>query len=303
MVPSVKPKKRPKHGLPALVAVFLLVSSIYGPAHAYFERVVNSARTAAPGGAFVGVADDPAAVLANPAGLALIGKTSAVATYDDPYGVSNLNEGNVSAAASSKIGVFGASWHHVGLSGALTENLITVAFARHLISTTQDASLSVGINVDFYRAAAEATGNAADFLTGGLGVLLRPFPVIGIGYAVRNLRQGELSLVEGGAGTSIRRQQSWGLSYIWHNRVTLSVERRHSALGEWKNHAGLEIIAHANLHLRGGVDERSAAGGFGVLWRGIRVDVTMASHDRLGATYLFSIGWLPKVKNPYAQSP
>jgi hypothetical protein len=303
MLANVESMKRRGYRLSTLAAAFFLVNCVPRPVDAYFERVIGSARTASLGNAFVGVADDPAAVLVNPAGLALMGRTSALATYDDPYGVSDVNEGSVSAAVPSRIGVIGASWHYVGLSGALSENLITVAFARHLISTTQDASLSIGGSVDYYRAAAGAEGGAAGLVTGGLGVLLRPFPVIGIGYAVRNLRQGDLVLVEGGMGTPVRRQQSWGLSYKWNGRVTLSLERRQAATGDWRNHGGMEVVAHPNLYLRGGVCDGVASGGFGVLWRSVRVDVTMASHETLGATYLFSIGWLPKVKNPYAQSP
>lgn len=270
--------------------------------HAYFERVVLSARNAALGGAFVGVADDPTAVLVNPAGLALTSRAGALATYNQPYNVSLLDGGFAAAAVPlKKAGVLGASWHHLGLRDALSENLITVAFARHLIATTQDASLSVGLSLDFLRAAAEQTGLADNLVTGGLGVLLRPFPSIGIGYTIRNLHQGNIHLLQGGPGTEVRRQQAWGLALKWHNRVSVNVQRSQAATGEWRDHAGVEIIAHRNLYLRGGMNGRFAAGGFGVWWRGIRADVAVSSHDRLGATYVFTIGYLPRVKNPYAQ--
>jgi hypothetical protein len=272
-------------------------------AHAYFERAVTSARTVALGGAFVGVADDPSALTVNPAGLALSRRVGALATYDIPFGVSQLNETYAAAAVPVGRNTIGASWHYFGLSGALSENLVSVAIARHLIATTQDASLSVGASVDWYRAAADATGESDDVLTGGVGVLLRPFPIIGIGYTIRDVVEGDVHLLSGGPGTSIRRKQAWGLSYRWENRVTLSLERRQTAEREWRNHAGLEIITHPSLLLRGGVDGRHATGGFGVLWRGIRLDVAVASHEGLGATYVLSIAYLPKVKSPYARKP
>lgn len=288
--------------VPAIVAL-VLVCLTAGTAHAYFERVVTSARTIALGGAFVSVADDPTAVLTNPAGLALMPRPGALATYNNPFGVSQLNESYAAAAVPVAGNVVGASWHYFGLSGALSENVISVALARHLIATTQDASLSVGVSVDFYRAAAEATGQADQVTTGGFGVLLRPFPMIGIGYSVNHLFEGDIRLLDGGPGTEIRRQQAWGLSYKWNNRVTLALETRQSAEGEWRNHAGVEIITHPNLHLRGGVDGRNMTGGLGILWRGVRLDVAMVSHDGLGATYVLSIAYLPKAKDPYAQAP
>jgi hypothetical protein len=269
---------------------------------AHFERVVVSARNAALGGAFVGIADDPTATLVNPAGLALMTLPGALATYERPYDVSDLNGGFAAGAIPlKKVGVLGASWHYLGLSGAMGESLISVAFARHLIATTQDASLSVGLSLDFLRVAADQTGLSDNLVTGGLGVLLRPFPSIGMGYSIRNLYPGDIHLLDGGPGTQVRRQQAWGLSIKWLNRVTVSAQTGQDAGGQWRNHAGVEVTAHPNLILRGGMDGRFAVGGFGVWWRGVRADVSVSSHDRLGATYVFTIAYLPKVKNPYAQ--
>lgn len=287
----------------AVVVAVLWVALAASPTRAYFERVVTSARIVGLGNSFVSIADDPSAILVNPAGLALISRTSALATYNRPYGVSELNESFASVAIAMPGGVLGVSWHHVGLRGALTENLISVAFARHLISTTQDASLSIGVTVDLARAEAEATALSDNVFTGSVGVLLRPFPMIGIGYSLRNVVEGDVHLLEGGPGTRLRRQQSWGLSYKWADRVTVSVDRNQTAIGEWRNHGGLEILLHPNLVLRGGVDSPHVSGGFGVLWRAVRVDLAMSSHRHLGSTYVLSVSFLPKVKNPYAQKP
>jgi hypothetical protein len=283
-------------------AAFAACVALPGLSHAHFEAVVLSARNTALGGAFVSVADDPTAVLVNPAGLTLTTRAGGLATYNQPFNVTGLDGGFAAAAVPvKKAGVLGASWHHLGLQGAMAENLITVAFARNLVATSQDASLSVGLSVDYLRASADRFGSSDDLLTGGFGVLLRPFPSIGMGYAMRNARRGDIHLLEGGPGTEVNRQQAWGLAVHWHNRVAVNVERGQAATGEWRNHAGVEVIAHPNLHLRGGVDGRFVTGGFGVLWQGIRADVAVSSHDRLGATYVFTIGYLPKAKHPYAQ--
>ena len=273
-----------------------------GPAGAYFERVVTSGRNVALGGAFTGVADDPTAILVNPAGLALMSRAGVLATYNQPFNVSGLGASFAAGAVPlGKSSAIGASWHYLGLRDALSENLLSLAYARHLIATSQDASLSIGASVDLMRASAAADGRSDNLFTGGLGILLRPFPSIGMGYSVRNLVTGDIHLLDGGPGTSVRRQQAWGLSIKWNSRVSLDLDRRQDAAGEWHDHAGVEIIAHPNLHLRAGMDGRHATAGFGVLWRGVRADIGVASHAHLGATYVFSIAWLPKVVNPYAR--
>lgn len=280
----------------------LLVFGAAGPAGAYFERVVASGRNVALGGAFTGVADDPTAILVNPAGLALMARAGALATYNQPFNVTGLGASFAAGAVPlGKNGVIGASWHYLGLRDALSENLLSLGYARHLISNSQDASLSIGATVDLLSASETAGGRSDNLFTGGLGVLLRPFPSIGMGYSIRNLVTGDIHLLDGGPGTSVQRQQSWGLAVKWHNRVSLALDRRQDAVGDWRDHAGVEIIAHPNLHLRAGMDGRYATGGFGVLWRGARADIGFASHADLGATYVFSIAWLPKVVSPYAQ--
>jgi hypothetical protein len=52
-----------------LLVVLAVAVSLPRPARAYFEHALLSARTAALGGAFVAIADDPSAVVDNAAGL------------------------------------------------------------------------------------------------------------------------------------------------------------------------------------------------------------------------------------------
>jgi hypothetical protein len=305
-MPVKYPNSRPLRliHLALFAALAALAAGLLSPpaANAYFERIVLSARNTALGNAFVSIADDPTAVVVNPAGLTLMTKAGGLATYNQPYNVTGLDGGYAAAAVPiATAGVVGASWHYLGLHQAMSENLISVAFARNLVATTQDASLSIGASVDYLRAEDVESGRSDDLLTGGLGVLLRPFPSIGVAYAIRNLHSGTIHLLEGGPGTEVNRQQSWGLAVKWHNRVAVNGQRSQSATGKWQNHAGVEIVAHPNLHLRGGVDGRYLTGGFGVVWRGIRADVAVSSHDQLGSTYVFTLAYLPKVKNPYAQ--
>jgi hypothetical protein len=288
-------------------AIFTCFFGLFaGGASAHFERIVPSARNEALGSAFVSVADDPSAMQTNPAGLALADTLGLLFTYHQPYGLTGLNSGYLAIALPTRAGAFGLSFHYLGLKDGLTENILSLGWARHIISNSQDASFSIGATLDLMGAGAVISSYGLDsrdnILTGSLGVLLRPFPMIGIGYSVHNIVAGDIDLVGGGLVTRVRTQQSWGLSYKWQDRVRLSLETRQDTGKVWRNYAGLEINTHPNLHLRGGINRTSLTGGFGVLWRDMRVDVGMVSHDRLGPTYVFSIGFLPKVKRPYVQA-
>jgi hypothetical protein len=198
--------------------IFCLVLLAAGRSSAHFERIVTSARNEALGNAFVAVADDPTAILSNPAGLALSDTLGILVTYHHPYGLSQIKSGFGTFSFPTRAGVFGLSFHYLGLEDGLVEGLWSLGWARNIISNSQDASLSVGLTLDFMGASvpteSEFGGGEGDrFLTGGAGVLLRPFAMIGIGYSVRNLVSGELDLFEGGLATRVRTQQSWGLSY------------------------------------------------------------------------------------------
>jgi len=278
------------------MAAALLAIAIPQPSRAFFERVATSARSTAMGGAFVGLANDPAALFVNPAGLAENPAVSFLSSFHKPYGLADLNEGFAGAAYRTPFGVIGGAWHYLGLREAVSENLVTIAFARDLVRNTQDASLSLGASIDLAAVSAATLGTSETAVTGGLGVLLRPFPVIGIGYSVRNLVESEFDLEPGRpGGATLRRVQAWGISYRWHQTVTLTAETRQSQAGDqpsrWQNRGGLEIVAHPMLRVRGGMDGRHATGGFGVTVRGIAFDVAVLSHERLGTTYVFSLGY------------
>jgi len=283
--------------------VFLCVAAT--TSHAFFERIVASSRSEALGGSFVAVADDATATWFNAAGLTSLSHYQLMATYVRPYAVGDVGQGYTVAAVPTSIGVFGASWFYRGLRDVMSENLLSVSYARDLLRTAEDASLSVGATLDYARVSVTDRFNASDdAFTVGLSAHMRPFPMIGVGYAVRNLNESDLHLVDGGLGTTLKRQQSWGLSYFWAQRLILSYERRQDTRGVWRNHGGIELKLGGHVELRSGLDGRYATMGMGVNWSGIMFDVGLSSHESLGATYIFSIGYgPPKPVNPFAQMP
>jgi hypothetical protein len=291
---------RGTRALGAFALCACLVSVRAHPARAYFEHVVLSARTASLGGAFVALGDDPSAVVDNPAGLSGITTLSFLSTYDRPYGVDAINEGFLSTVVPFSGVSMGASWFHRGVENALSEDMVTIALARDLKRTSEDASLSIGATVDLAHVSVEAEqASSQTAVTFGASVLLRPFSFIGLGYSIRNITQPAFDLIDGGANTALSRAQAIGLSYYWQQRLLATVESRQDAGGDWQPHGGLELRIENHVFLRGGLDGSRVTTGVGVAARGFTVDLGMASNDEIGATYLFTLRYARPVASPY----
>lgn len=278
-------------GLAAAV-VACIVSIHPRAACAYLEHVVLSARSASLGGAFVAVADDPSAVVDNTAGITGLPSLAFLSTYNRPYGADGISEGYLSAVFPLSGVTLGASWFHRGVESALSEDLVTLAVARDLKRTSEDASLSVGATVDMAHVSTQADGNDSHTaMTFSASVLLRPFAFIGLGYSIRNIVEPSFDLIEGGGTTGLSRSQALGLSYYWQERLLATVESRQDAGGDWRTRGGLEMRIENHLFLRGGLDQSQATVGAGITAHGFTVDLGMVSNDDIGATYLFTLRW------------
>jgi hypothetical protein len=275
-----------------VLPLFGVLAGLALPAQAHFEHLLLSARSAALGGAFVAVANDPSASIANPAGLSGLRALGLVATYQRPYGVDGLDEGSLVAAVPVRGFGLGASWFHRGLSGALSEDLLTLSVAHDLKRTSEDASLSIGASVDLAHVAAHGEiDDAASAVGAGAGVLLRPFAFIGLGYAVRDLNAPRVDLVQGGGDTRLRTRQTVAFAYYWHERMVVTVEDYQDSGGTWRRRAGLELNASTHVALRAGLESSHATAGFGVEWNGIRFDGAMRADADLGASYIMTLGY------------
>jgi hypothetical protein len=276
----------------ALLLVPVVLTVFSGPSLAHFELSHASSRAMALGGAFCGFADDPSAVHYNPAGLTNSSSISFLSTYLKPYGIDDLDESSVAAVFPMKFGAAGLSWHRFTLRGVMAEDLITLGFGKDYIRTSQDASLSFGGSVDIARVSSGDRYRGSNTkVTGSLAVLLRPFPIIGIGYCVHNLVPHTFDFVSGDEGTRLERTHVWSLAYHWNNAVSIVYDRERDFGGSWNNHLGIEVTVQRGLQLRSGLNGGNVCGGAGLIVSGVIVDVGVASHEDLGASYVLSIGY------------
>lgn len=244
------------------------------------------------GGAFAGIADDPSALVVNSAGLTNVTALAFLSTIIHPYELSDLEESYLAAVFPVRIGTAGISWHRLALEGAVTEDLITIGFARDYIRTSQDASLSFGGTLDIARVAyGYPIGDSEAALTGSLGVLLRPFPIIGIGYCVRNINEPHFDFT-GTGGTELGRTHVWSLAYKWNDMVAIVLDRMKEQGGVWETRLGIEIEAPAGIRLRSGVREKDLTFGAGITISRFELDVGMDAHEVLGVSYILSMGYM-----------
>lgn len=278
------------------LCVLAIVTGLCKPASAYFERLFVSSRAFALGGAFVAIADDPGAVIINSAGLAQISTPTFLSSVSRPYELSDLLENYVAAAVPTRFGTVGLSWHRFGLEDVAGEDLFSIAIGTDYIRNSQDASLSFGGSLDIARVGyASGYGDAKTVVTGSVGVLLRPFPVIGIGYSIHNLGQPSFDWIAADGKTNLKMTQAFGLAYYWQRRVVFSLERAMGQDGRWWSALGIEVNTSDALRLRGGLNAGDVTGGLGVTIAPITLDAGVTAHDVLGLTYYISLGVaLPK---------
>jgi len=262
------------------------------PAHAYFERLFVSSRAFSLGGAFVPIADEPSAAVINSAGLAQIQTPEFLSSFARPYSLSDLEEHFLAAAVPVGFGTVGLSWHRFGLRGVTSEDLFTIAFGADYIRNSQDASLSFGGSIDIARVAySRAYTEAKTVVTGGLSVLLRPFPIFGFGYSIRNLGQPAFDWVPSDGATRLGMTQAFGFSYFYQSWAVFVYERSMGQGGRWTDKLGVEVNAGKQLRIRGGLNKGDVTGGLGVTVSRIVVDAGVSGHDVMGLTYYISIGF------------
>ena len=225
------------------------------------DRFPIGARAQAMGGAFAAVADDGSAILINPAGIVSTrwtngyfeygGKTSEVASQRWAAALRAP-----AAGMSFGLGYFG--WND--LAGSTGDRFLLAA-ARTLVEGTPGSYLAVGAALGGMFL---VNGAHSPFVTGDVGVILKPLPVISFGYSARNVTGGGIGDIE----RAYPRLQRWGIAYFWENAVTLSFEARHSGQ-ETDLHYGLSVKTALPLELMAGFSDGSASGG--LRWAGSRI--------------------------------
>ena len=246
-----------------ILVAFLIIPQTL---HAQFEEASTSTRSTALGGMFTPMADDPSALFINCAGL--VNSVSPVLYGDfsdssgEEYGVGTI----IGAVYPAPWFTVGAGWYRRGLSGGdiEDENVLIAGLAKKLLTNTGGSYLSVGAAIKLGRLAYESTcdcpgsGSTESRATGDFGIILRPLPVISIGYSMLTVKETDFE--DYSSPRSWDRINRWGISYYWEDRVVIGFEQQRSA-GKTSYHYGLAVQTSTPIEILAGFDDGDVQGG------------------------------------------
>lgn len=270
---------------------YLLFSALFlfnSPAYTSFEDLIHSARAAAMGEAFVGLANTSQAILINPAGLADFKSLEFASFYYRPYNLKELTSATMTFTLPLRYFVPGLAIQQYGHSNYL-ENSINVALSKNYRRL-----FSYGITCRLMHLKIKNYG--ADFAFGmDLGLLIHPNEKTAFGFVIKNINRPKIGQINEPvppilvSGVCIRPFPNLYLTGDLYKHIDFPVDLR----------SGLELKLSNFLLLRGGVASEPArfSLGFGLHLYTISIDYTFVSHPTLNLTHLISISFIQKTKN------
>ncbi|MBZ0269213.1 hypothetical protein K8I85_13750 [bacterium] len=290
--------RRRAPGFVAALVAFAAVAAVAPPASAYFEQTEVGARGVALGRTFVAIADDASAIYWNPAGLTALRTPQLHTTHHRPFLVPDLSLNFLGGAWPLRHGTVHAAWSHLGLSGAMSEDLF-YAGGSHAWEVLDARRVSVGGSLKLARISwngAVATGSGVPLDLGSeskvaadLAVHVRWSPRLTAGWIVRNLGEPEWDFVPGGGGTKVEVGQEIGFAYQWHPESKVTAAFVESSDGELTPVLGAEILFYDVFALRAGVGDLKFFGGVGVRAGRLLVDTSFSTHNTLGISTMASV--------------
>jgi hypothetical protein len=145
-------------------------------AYAAFEDLGVGARVPGMGNAFVAIADDVSSVYYNPAGLALLERTKAMASHSILYSglsdSSSLGLTNLAVAAplrGGRMGTAGFLWNQFSLSDVYSEKTLQASYGYRFSGGGMLEKLAVGASVKYMTHSFSRLGEAYNSMDGILG--------------------------------------------------------------------------------------------------------------------------------------
>ncbi len=243
------------------------------------------ARSRAMGGALVSLADGPAAIFVNPAGIVMSASPALYLDYSEPAGVRGGRESRVAFGAGAG-GTRGALGGYRFGSGSESANLFAVGAAHRLIEGTQGSFLSFGASLTIGGISRESpdTGEKDSewIASGDAGIILKPLPVVSFAYSAGNIRDASPDRAPG--GEAWRREQRWGASYFWENTVIISFATARTA-GRTTFHYGVGVKTAVPIELLAGLSDGRVTGG--ARWTGswLGGSIAFAATENEGVTW------------------
>ena len=264
---------------PVILAAYM-VFVIYIDGSAAFEKSEIGPAQIAMGNAGVAVFYSPHIIYYNPALLYLSENLQLVLTYQNYYGLSDLNEIDISS--SFPLGDFGFSVALNRYGNNIYQEIKVTTGLGFMIA--RDCAL--GISTQWYYLRIQNYGYE---MTWGinLSAYYQLLPGLSIGAFVTNINQPQL----GEINEKLPLTFNWGFSYKPVDDMTLSFEVYRDIRYEEEYRAGLSYMIYSLLIVRAGIEDKKDTYSFGagIRHEWINLDYAVRIHHRLGISQTISI--------------
>jgi hypothetical protein len=252
------------------------------------------ARSMGLGRAFTGLADDPSAVIYNPAGLAQqnplqITLQHVVLFYDTMYDFAAVTYpvSGIGTFAGSfvRLGSTGfdsrdAQWQTTGNFGVINQAFI-LSYAKDL-----NSMLAGGVNIKLISETVNdksAMGYGAD-----AGIMFTPNEMVSFGLSLINIIPASLKLSDTAEAFPITLKFGMAFKFLGDRVIPLLDFEKAFSKKDFKFRLGLEAYPIQDLALRVGLDETELTFGAGYLIKPVRIDYSISS-QQLGLTHRVSM--------------
>jgi len=267
----------------AQIFIFLLLLIFSFNACAEFEMKDISARVTGLGGAFIALADDPAAIYYNPAGVALNYRRELISSYTRLYGLDELIHQYIGITTPVlPLANLGFGVERFG-TGKYQENKYTLAIAREIFENQQ-----IGFSVNsFHSSIADTDDHQAKGID--FGIISKIGKYSRIAFSAINLTHPFVNE---------QLDSYYRLGFLFKPTKKLKLlfdfEKPQTVIKEDKviTHIGQELEISDGVFFRLGYHNRPErlSFGFGFETGNIKIDYAYLSHVDLDATHQVSMG-------------
>jgi hypothetical protein len=280
------------------------------PAMAYFDDLTIDARSVAMGSAAGASVIGVGAYYWNPAALASLRRNEVLVDFAKPYGVPDLNDGEIGVAARWHGMGWAFAWHRLAIGSSYAEDQFCLASGRRWL-LRGGHSLAGGLTYKLERVSVPTyfdpdLGGDISFSqskgTVDAGLRWRTPWNVDFSWVGRDLVQPRFELVGGSGGQQQTARAELGAAFRWNPESTILAGWSQYPGGGSSINAGMEILFYDVFAIRSGLVNLNRVyqaygspaslqytGGFGVFHNGYYVDAAVTTDHDLGASYRVSV--------------
>jgi len=213
----------------------------------------------------------------NQGSLGFIRQSNVGAFYENRFFVKELSQSGFASVVPIKKGTFGLAYSTIGYK-LYRESHVTLAYGIQLNET-----ISLGIGMDYLTTRISDVYGKAHALTGSFGMTVKLLSNLRIATHVYNPFRSSITRYNNEKIPTIFKL---GTQYIFSQKVFLIAEAEKTSREKTNIKLGIEYNPASNIYLRvGGCTYATQASfGIGVIYKGLKIDVSSMFHSVLGVS-------------------